>query len=122
MISAYSLFQKIDDPSCETIRRVKKMFSLENDPLIAMSLRLKMYTWRDIDEQGVLVGDRFMTIKDLRDWTPTHDQDIKTIAKQVVKETPSWLVYGSQALMLHDIAAVIRGILDDGYEHTVLLV
>lgn len=122
MISTYSLFESIDNPSFETVQRVRKLFLLRNDPLIVMSLHLKWYTWRDIDKQGVLVGDKMISIRDLQNWAPVCTKEISAVASQVVRKTPRWLVYGSEALMVHDVVNVITRAIEENYSYPKLAV
>ena len=110
MISAFALFKNIDRPSDEIFKTVKNLFKVKQDPFILVALRLKSYTWKEIDLNGMIVNNRVIHMDDI-DYRTMSDEEKMYLADAVIERTPKWLIYGSKELLRHDISAVINSII-----------
>lgn len=110
MISAFALFKNIDRPSDEIFKTVKNLFKVKQDPFILVALRLKSYTWKEIDLNGMIVNNRVIYMDDI-DYRTMSDEEKMYLADAVIERTPKWLIYGSKELLRHDISAVINSII-----------
>ena len=95
MISAFALFKNIDTPSDEVFKTVKNLFKVKQDPFILVALRLKSYTWKEIDVNGMIVNNRVIYMDDI-DYRSMSEQEKMNLADAVIERTPKWLIYGSK--------------------------
>ena len=119
MISTFALFRNIDKPSDEVFKTVKSLFKVSQDPFILVALRLKSYTWKEIDTNGMIVNNKVIYMDDL-DYRSMSDQERNNLADAVIERTPKWLIYGSKELLRHDINAVINSIGKKDFTNTIV--
>ena len=119
MISTFALFRNIDKPSDEVFKTVKNLFKVNQDPFILVALRLKSYTWKELDTNGMIVNNRVVHMNDI-DYHSMNDQEKNNLADAVIEKTPKWLIYGSKELLRHDINAVLNSIDKKDFTNTII--
>jgi hypothetical protein len=106
--SIMGLIQQVKEPDMSLVNKLNEVFKIAKHPdAFIFPMYIKSIIWRDAVSVAILAEDnRTINIGNIVQCDLTT-RDCKTIGEHFAANAPSWLKYGSEALMINDVITLV---------------
>lgn len=114
MIYAYGIigvFQKAVKDNVRIVEKLHKLMrSMPNSALIDKCDTISDIVWKGIGKKSIQLNLHLINVEDAV--TPhLQEHELERLGRYFADEAPSWLVYGTKDLMVHDAICVLKEVL-----------
>jgi hypothetical protein len=115
--SIFAIVKQIREPDQILVNKLNSVFKIARYPdAMIFPMYIKSLIWFGLNEQSFIqINDRKIQITEL-DCECFDNNDCEAIAQYFNKTAPSWIHYGSERLMVHDVVTLMKHLRDFNQE------